>query len=482
MSDLNLYSVNWQDGMLVTEQHLSEQARYLEELAQWYALGAGDNWGLVCKSTDGRPALSMNLMVGSGKLRVEVTRCQAVTPGGGVIEINESNQASIRAETRVAESAVPVFVGLGAAAKKQVGDPDPREDVPRVPYLVGNYLLSLGEPPSLPDDRYLQIAELTIDGNEVTVSDAYFPPCLTLAADERLAQRAHDYRNRLENLLSLSSRAYAAVASEGAMAGEKTALQDAFKTTIYQIAAHLSGTLDRFVTGRNAPHPLYLVLHFKSLFRVLSTLLNLQPGLKDYLNEKFFVRELNTEVGRFVSSIDAFVMAEYDHRNLGTHLREIDDLLGQVRALMGFFAQVKKDQLGAQAVATDTLTYKGRTYRVVDYATSQLEQVGGLNYLIMNVAESRPIADLVVLMNKELLSAAEWNSMQVRLGLNEARGLGETDPVDIDTTAFGNKVALRPQDMLRVDSVSQITLILRGSADPEKFANLGKMDLIAYAV
>jgi len=73
-------------------------------------------------------------------------------------------------------------------------------------------------------------------------------------------------------------------------------------------------------------------------------------------------------------------------------------------------------------------------------------------------------------------------SMQVRLGINAARGLGETDPIDVDTVAFGNKVALHPRDMLESSSVRQVTLIFRGAPDPNKFAGLGSMDLILYSL
>lgn len=482
MSDLQLYSVNWQDGMLITQQHLKDQEKYFEELARWYALDVGDKYGLVRKAFSGKPALSLNLSVSANRLRVEVIRCQAVTPDGSIIEINESNQSSVRAEKEVDAPVVPVYIGVNADARKQVGEPDPKEDLPRIPYLVGNYCLALGQPPNLPEARYLQIAEVSIDSSEVAHSDGYYPPCLSLNADERLTQKAVDYRNRLENLLSLSSRAYAAIAAGGALAGEQTSLQTAFREIIYQFAYHLSSTLDDFVVGKNAFHPLYLVMFFKKLFRVFSTLLNLKPGLKDFLNERFFVKQMNSEIGRFMSSVDGFLLAEYNHTDLGGHLRAIDEIMANLRGIMGFLAQVKREQLGEQAVATDTLTYHGRTYRVVEYGGSKLERVGELSYLLIDVPEPCPISDAVILITKDLFSTAEWSSMQVRLGMNEARGLGETDPVEVDVVTFGDKVALQAQDMLRSPSVRQVTLIFRGAGEADKFANLGKMDLIVYAV
>lgn len=482
MTDLNLYSVNWQDGMLITQQHLKDQEKYFEELARWYALDVGDRYGLVRKSFSGQPALSLNLSLSGSRLQVEVVRCQALTPDGGVIEINEATQGRVHAETEVGSNDVPVYIGIDTSARQPVGEPDPQEDLPRLPYLSGNYKLALGSPPDLPTGQYFQIASLSVDGSDVAPAEYYYPPCVSLYADEQLTTKALDYRNRLENLLSLASRAYMAVCAGGALSGEKTDLQEAFKDTIYQFAYHLSSTLDDYVVGKNAGHPIQLVLFFKKLFRSFTTLLNLQPGLKDFLNERFFVKEMNSDVGRFMSQVDAFLLAEYNHNDLGGHVRAIDDLLGQVRGIFGFLAQVKKEQLGDQAVATDTLTYHGQTYRVADYGSCRCEQVGELTYLLIDVSDARAMTDTVVLLNKDLFDAARWSSMQVRLGLNEARGLGETDPVEIDVVTYGNKVALHPQDMLKSSSVGQITLVFRGADNPEKFANLSKMDLIVYAI
>ena len=72
--------------------------------------------------------------------------------------------------------------------------------------------------------------------------------------------------------------------------------------------------------------------------------------------------------------------------------------------------------------------------------------------------------------------------MHVRLGLNDARGLGETDPVAVDAVSYGDKVALHPHDMLQSASVRKLTLIFRGVSDASTFAKLGKMDLFVYSV
>lgn len=483
MSDFRLYSVNWRDGMLLGQSHLAAQEEYLESRDRWYAVTGADRWGLMrSQGAEARAALGLNLTAGSDRLRVEVIRCRAMTPGGWLIDIGEDSSSPLVAETELGGEQVGVYIGIDEPTKRETGEPSPDEDPPRQPWRAANYFVMLGEKPPLTRDRWIQVALLAAEGSEVEPVRDYYPPCLNTYADERLDRAVHDLRNRLENLLSLSSRAFVAINADGSLSGEKTSLQDAFKQTVYQFASHLSASLDTFVVGRNGRHPIEMIVFFKCLFRVFSTALNLQPVLKDFLNEKFFTREAGTEAGRFLATIDGFVMADYDHNAIGRHMREIDQILSVLRGLFGFFAQVKKEQLGAQAVASDSITYRGQSYRVAEYDHVKVETLGELTYLIVNLPEPKELSDVTVLLSKELFNAAQWSTMQVRLGLNEARGLGETDPVDIDTGTYDAKVALHPQDMLKTPAVRQLTLIFRGAASAERFTDLGKMDLSVYAI
>ena len=480
MSDMKLFSVNWQDGMLISREHLAGQENYFEELVRWHAIRTSDYYGLIRKSHNGQGALTLNLSLAGNRLRVEVIRCHALTPDGHYIHIE--GEYPVKCETDVNTTIVPVYIAIDTEAKRPYGSPDPGEDMPRIPYLINNYVVTAGKPPDLPEGHYLQISRLAINGSEVSIAPDYYPPCLSLFSDERLTTQTTEFKNRLENLLSLASRAHGAVTASGTLKGESTSLQKAFKFTIGQIVYHLAANIDSFVTGSNAGHPIGLVVYFKNMFRVVSTMLNLHPGLKDYLNEKFFTRELKSDIGSFNASIDSFILTEYNHQDIGGQIKNISVILNQFRDLMAFLAQTKKEELGDQAVATETLTYRGKTYRNLLFGSSRLERVGELSYLLVDIPEPGPVRDIVVLMGKSLFKDAEWSNMQVRLGMNEARGLGETDPVDIDVTAYGNKVALHPRDMLEASSVRQITLIFRGAPDASKFDSLGKMDLIVYRV
>jgi hypothetical protein len=224
-----------------------------------------------------------------------------------------------------------------------------------------------------------------------------------------------------------------------------------------------------------------MIIQLKKLFRVVSSLLNSRPGLTDYLNEKFFSGR-NSESRTYISSVDGFLMSEYNHRDIANQVKMADQIIDTLSDIMAFLAQTSPDQLLDQEEAAETMTYQGKTYKVAELGGNRLEEVGELAHLVMDPAQKGPISDAVVLINKSLFSEDEWRRMQVRLGLNRARGLGETDPVEIDVNAYRNKVVLHPLDMLQSPSVDQVTLIFRGVSDPAKLKDLGKKDLVLYVL
>lgn len=480
MGDFDLNSVNWQDGMLLSMKHLRDQERFFSELSRWHAAGADDNYGLI-KKAGGLPPLKISASLSGSSIKVELSRCQAVLPCGMYVEYNQAMSGGdvLKAEAEVKETSVPVFLGAVEGGRVQTGDPDPSEEIPRLPYEMPEYTLSLMEPPGLPESRYIRIEVFNVSGSEVGPDPAYFPPCVTVSADGRLASRAVNYRNRMENLLKLSTRAYSAASSSGGLEGASTRLQSAFRETMYFLLYHMAAHLDDFRTGRNAGHPVEMIVQLKKLFRVISSLLSSRPGLTDYLNEKFFSRN-NAEARTYISSVDAFLMSEYEHRDIGKQIRMADEIIATLGEIMAFLAQTSPDQLLDQEEAAETMTYKGKTYKVCELSGRRLEEVGELAHLVMDPVQKGPVSDAVVLINKSLFSEDEWRSMQVRLGLNRARGLGETDPVEIDVNTYRNKVVLHPMDMLKSPSVDQVTLIFRGVADAGKLNDLGKADLVLY--
>ena len=94
MDGFKLQSMNWRDGMLLTMGHLRAQESYFEELIRWHAFHEGDRYGLVRKDP-AQPPLKMSATMSGSRLRVEVSRCQALLPCGLAVEIGESTGGGV---------------------------------------------------------------------------------------------------------------------------------------------------------------------------------------------------------------------------------------------------------------------------------------------------------------------------------------------------------------------------------------------------
>jgi hypothetical protein len=479
MDEFVLHSVNWQDGMLISSRHFEEQEKYLEELARWFGYRAGIQYGLISKSASDRPALVMNCTLNGSTLRVEIARCQALTRGGHAIEINEACQNMVVGEATVESNMVPVYLSIDPSRRKQVGVPDPAENIPRLPFETPEYALSIGQAPNVAEGSLLQIGLLSIVDGSVSPAPDYFPPCVSVQAHDQLLQKARSYRAGLETLLRTLSRAYEALGStSGPAADAGGSLQGHCRQIIRDLAIVLAGTVDSVVTGGDGMHPGDMVRTFKRVFRTLSVLLSLEPGVKDFLNQRYFEREAGSNITAFLSAIDGFLVDQYNHLDIAGHVRQIDNLLERTSGVFGFFAQSGP----ITPEPTETITYQGKTFTRITYAGYRVEELTDFCSLLVSLQSAMPVKDLVVLMTKELFESGQWSDMQARIGLNEAKRLGETDPLALDINTFGTKVALRAPDMTTTQSVNQVNLVFRtrGRSIAGKFEHLSASDLIVY--
>ena len=482
MKDINLRSVNWQDGMLLQGQHLLAQERFMEELARAYGRPTGDNYGLVRSGQDSPPALQLSAAVRGSQIQVTLERCHAVTPDGYLIELNPATRRPLQVTIPAQEGEIPVYVAVHPDEKVAGGEPDPHEEPPRQPYRLPEYLLYAGEQPDLPGGCTLQVGLFSYDGVEIAPVDDFFPPCVSLYADERLYRRAVEMRQRLETLLSVGSKSYAAVTGGGVTGQDGSSLQADLKSLVYGFLTFLGGVIDSFQPGPGAGHPRTLVILHKQLLRTFRILIDLHPSARDYLHEQYFVKQAGMDIAQFQATVDEILLAPYNHEEIGGYLRRLDAMTEHLKGILTYLAGLSKEQLGPQALPTESLAYGGRTYQMVPYGHTEMEQVGELVYLQVRLEASRQINDTVVLLAKNLFSSRDWHNVQVRLGINDARGLGETDPMEVDVTTFGDKVAMRPHDMVAAPDVSRMTLIFRGIRDARTFSRLGRADLAVYAM
>jgi hypothetical protein len=100
--DINLASVNWEHGMLLSPEHFLRQERYFDSALLWAVRYMTPSYGLV----GGGPRVAENergavrhdpvvtIAEDAESLSVSVTQCRAVTPAGCIIEIDPEHSVS----------------------------------------------------------------------------------------------------------------------------------------------------------------------------------------------------------------------------------------------------------------------------------------------------------------------------------------------------------------------------------------------------
>ena len=97
--EINLGSVNWTQGMLLTPEHFLRQERYFDSALLWAIHYALDGYGLVGSGGRVEPAERgaakhdpvINIDDDGEAVKVSVSQCRGISPSGAIIEISPSN-------------------------------------------------------------------------------------------------------------------------------------------------------------------------------------------------------------------------------------------------------------------------------------------------------------------------------------------------------------------------------------------------------
>src|SRR5712692_6377114 len=138
---IDLRSVNWSQGMFLTPDHFLRQERYFDSALLWavrYALStAGLIGGGPRVNPSERGAASFDPIVDvddSGEtLKIAVTQCRGMTPGGAVVEVEPSHGLTATCSKRLLEGVLEF--GVFVVARPHDKEPDDAIEDPINPQL-----------------------------------------------------------------------------------------------------------------------------------------------------------------------------------------------------------------------------------------------------------------------------------------------------------------------------------------------------------
>jgi hypothetical protein len=197
--------VNWVDGMKMNKSHfIAERNAQLQTLANTASSFVNDvNYGLLPQAAaEHKPFRLFVAADNQDMVSVKLISCRAITPGGCIVHIDETEQfgsASLTAapvlqvpiqELKEKQGAHLVVLHINPYNQVATGNTMVDELPPRLPYTAPLLQLSVVHAAELegkkPGMFQLSLGKITMDGNRMQLVDDYIPPCSAVASHPEL--------------------------------------------------------------------------------------------------------------------------------------------------------------------------------------------------------------------------------------------------------------------------------------------------------
>jgi len=469
MENFNLWSVNWKDGMLVSQKHLKEQERYFEELLRWVLFHLPYEYGLIKNPLQIGDPLQLDLVQEGDLLKVSLRNCTAVTPAGELIYVTDTNQGdeliSVSTQLNFAGTEkIGIYIVLKSNSKKEVGNSDSEEEPPRFPYLTSSYELVLGEASNVDGRASLQLAELEIMEGKVEQSQDFIPACVTISSYSRLQNQLARFYIMLESI-----QGYALAALQGfarASDAETLSKQSQLKGLLSQfewLVQNIASNLDVYLSPLSNRSPREVVEFFKGFFKGYRVFFRLDPGLKEFVIHEYFAKRLTASQGdQFFELFESFEKSRYNHSDIRTHLQQINQILQIMDGLLKFYAE-------GIPVSEKSIMYEGIEYNLIGYQSLSYRQEGDVHYLVLAGFGSKSLQDLIVRIKRGVIRREDYPRIAAYLGANEDDTLATAEPSVLDTEKYPEWIVIKPRMDISCLGLNRLNIILAGAIDNRRF-------------
>jgi hypothetical protein len=128
------------------------------------------------------------------------------------------------------------------------------------------------------------------------------------------------------------------------------------------------------------------------------------------------------------------------------------------------------------------LSYRDKSYRLLDFETCKFRPVDDLHHLTLENIKGGTIQDILVLIRRELFARDEYQFLDVRIGVNEANTLGQSDPGEVDPFTVPDRIVFSVIDRLRASDVNKLNVIFRGPINYSRLTNITRGDVQVYGL
>ena len=345
-NEIDLGSVNWTKGMLLTPEHFLRQEKYFDSSLLWLMRYATNVYGLVGAGARGevveRGAAKYDPIIhidDNGEvINISVTQCRGISPSGDIIEIDPSHaihKAFLKQEYEKQKD-LGVYIVCVPHLKfdedSAIDSANPQTKSSR----HQKYFIKL-EVNAAEASHSLMISRLQQLDNSVRFEKVpgFIPVCTSLIGHSELKRSWEKLQKQLESLADCYAQLHKAMVEYISMAGERginTREDDESLLFVGRMVVSLEGSTYELFNPLQSPQQF-----FQQLYRVIrsaAVYLDLSPPTRDYF--RYLAETGVSEFGSLLEQERNALLTNREltiHDNLSLDVQRIEQSLLRLRRL-----------------------------------------------------------------------------------------------------------------------------------------------------
>ena len=421
MDDLNVWGVNWLDGMLVTSRHFDQEQDFVRNLTRFATLALAPGYGIAKWVNDKAEPLEVNLTADGKKLTVAVTHCAAILPNGHVININAEflKHSAVKLEIDTASESrrrLPIYLYASPTEPQDFGDPEPGEELARSPWRVGKLSLSVEADEAQSATAGFQIADLVSTDDGFVLDNNFVPASVTSACGKAIVNRMERVKQGLDKVRKAGLTALAEVRQtrKGKLdPGEEDLIRGKFlqTETLLHMVAYQHNRIFDTVLGVGCRE---VIDFFTGIIRGFAEGFEVYPELRSHVRSASLEGEWGTMPGgSLMPELEQYQLGNY---GLGEMTRFFDDterVLNVMLAILRLYAGAEMGPI-SKSIEIDGHHFEEQQAGAVKHSFRE-----NCHYLILDGVDPRGTRDVAVRIHKKLLSATYAQTVMIYLGPND---------------------------------------------------------------
>ena len=471
MDDLNVWGVNWIDGMLVTSKHLNQGEDYAQNVNRASTMALSPGYGLAKPASVKSEPLEVSLRRSGNALMISVQKCTAVLPNGSIVNVNEDFLKHKAVELKLDISKekrerIPIFLYSSPTEKTAFGDPLPGEQLSRHPHQVNKISLSAGASEDAGASSGLQVAEIKKDGDDFVLNESFVPSVMNTTCGKSVLQRMERARKLMDNIHRAAVAAIAEVrmkTKSKPSASEEETIRGVFLQS-ENILHNIGFNQNQIFDSHAGVDSRTLINYFTGLVGGFQQGFLIYPELREYVrNAQIPTDKGEINGGNILPELRDYQTRSYGYEEMTQFFDDTERSLSFLAAILGYYAS------GAAGRAGDSIERDGHRFLAQHHGAVKYSFRNNRHYIIIDGVDPRGTEDVIVKLHKKVLPMQYAANVIIYLGANEVDDIAAASVArkPVEDVADPDYWLVQPNEYfpLKSSRLDRLNIIIDGDVD-----------------